>query len=213
MGGVAQQETSPIAQALNRTLVHLEIGNPSEIAQPHVDAGPGIEQRAQLGRRRKLAPCISLVAIDKNKPAVIRQRREQYEPSRPHNQTRPHSGGQGRPTFTSATTILTAIGLSREMLLHRVARYAMATACAQHVSRRDDLRSAARIERHAHAGRIIFDQRHFGAEFDLKAKTLQMFAQDRLGAPLRKAALKLIRATSISEVLAVPISRKPGPKS
>jgi hypothetical protein len=35
-----------------------------------------------------------------------------------------------------------------------MARYAMATACAQHVSRRDDLRSAAGIERHAQAGRI-----------------------------------------------------------
>src|ERR1700730_18952802 len=80
MGGVAQQETPPIAQPLNGTLVHLELGNPSEIAQPHVDADPGIEQRAQLG-----CSCISLVAIDKNKPAVIRQRREQSEPSWPHN--------------------------------------------------------------------------------------------------------------------------------
>ena len=86
------------------------------------------------------------------------------------------------------------------MLLHRVARYAMATACAQHVSRRDDLRSAARIERHTQAGRIIFDRRHIGAEFDLKAKALQMFAQDCLGAPLRKAALKLVLAANISEV-------------
>ena len=46
MGGVAQQETPPIAQALNSTLVHVEIGNPSEIAYPHVDTDPGIEQRA-----------------------------------------------------------------------------------------------------------------------------------------------------------------------
>ena len=199
MSGVAQQKAPPIAQALNGTLVHLEIGNPSEIAQPHVDADPGIEQRAQLGRRRKLAPSISLVAIDKNKPAIVRQRREQPEPSRPHDDAAAF-GRAGKAKFHVGDNISTAIGLSLEMLLHRMARHAMATACTQHVSRRDDLRSAAGIERHAQPGRIIFDRPHIGAEFDLKAKALQMFAQDCLGAPLRKAALKLILAANIREV-------------
>ena len=87
------------------------------------------------------------------------------------------------------------------MLLHRMARYAMTAARAQHISRRDGFRSTAGIKRHAHALRIIFDRRHFGAKFDLKAEALQMFAQDRLGAPLRKAALKLVRAPGVSEVL------------
>src|SRR6202045_694755 len=122
MGGVAQQETPPIAQALNGTLVHLEIGNPSDIAQPHVDADPGIEQPAHLGCCRKLAPWISLVAIDKNKPAVIRQRREQSEPSWPHNDATAF-GRAGKANFHVGDHISTAIGLSSEMLLHRMARY------------------------------------------------------------------------------------------
>ncbi len=90
------------------------------------------------------------------------------------------------------------------MLLHRMAGsgYAMATARAQHISRGDGLRATASIERHAQAVRSIFDRRHFGAEFDLKTEALQMFAQDCLGAPLRKATLKLIRTAGIGEVLA-----------
>ena len=171
MGGVAQQETPPIAHPLNVTLVHLEIGNPSEIAQPHVDPDPGIEQRAQISCRRKLAPRISLVAIDKNKPAVIRQRREQSEPSRPHNDAAAF-GRAGKSKLHVGDHISTVIGFSREMLLHRMACYAMATACAQNVSRRDDLRSPVGFERHAQVGRNIFDRCDIDAEFDLKAKAL-----------------------------------------
>src|SRR5260370_7838209 len=126
MGGVAQQETPPITEALDHTLVHLERGNPAEIAQPHIDAGPGIEQRAQLGCRRKLAPRISLVAIDKNKPAVIRQRREQDEPRRPHDETAAFRRA-GNANFHAGDPISTVVGLSREMLLHPMARYAIAT--------------------------------------------------------------------------------------
>src|ERR1700730_3211977 len=145
MGGVAQQETPPIAQALNCTFVHLEIGNPSELAQPHVDAGSGVEQRTQLGCCRKLAPSISFVAIDKDKPAVIREWRKQYEPSRPHNDAAAFGLG-GKTNFRVGDHISTAIGFSIEMLVHRMTRYAVTTACAQHVSCRDRLRSAAGIE-------------------------------------------------------------------
>ena len=180
--------------------MHLEIGNPSEIAQPHVDPDPGIEHRAQFRRCRKLAPCISLVAIDKNKPALIRQRREQYEPRRAHNEAAAF-GRAGEANFHVGDEISAVVGLPCEMLLHRATRYAMATACAQHVSRRDGLRSTANIERRAYTVRSIFDRRHFGAEFHLKAKAIQMFAQDCLGARLWKAALKLIGAAGISEVL------------
>jgi hypothetical protein len=77
MAGIAQQETPPIARALSGAPVHLEIGNPSEIVQANVDADARIEQCAQLVRGRKLASCISLVAIDENEPAVVRQWREQ----------------------------------------------------------------------------------------------------------------------------------------
>jgi len=53
--------------------VHLELGNPAEIAQSHVHAGPGIEQRAQFSCRGQFALRFSLVAIDENQPAAIRQ--------------------------------------------------------------------------------------------------------------------------------------------
>jgi hypothetical protein len=49
--------------------VHLELGDPTEIAQSHIDASPGIEQRARFGYRRQLALRFSLIAIEK-KPAV-----------------------------------------------------------------------------------------------------------------------------------------------
>ena len=85
------------------------------------------------------------------------------------------------------------------MLLHRMARYAMRTARAQHVSRREDLRPAAVFEHHPQAVRVFVDGLHFRAVFDLDAQASQMFAQDRLGLPLRQAALKLIFAPDISE--------------
>ena len=48
--GIAQQETPPIAQALGGALVHLEVGNPSQIVQADVDADAGIEQCIQFVR-------------------------------------------------------------------------------------------------------------------------------------------------------------------
>ena len=79
VAGIAQQETPPIAQALGGALVHLEVGDPSQIVQADIDAGAGIEQRGHFVRCRKLGPCIGLVAIDENKPAIVRQRRQQHE--------------------------------------------------------------------------------------------------------------------------------------
>src|SRR3984885_4702531 len=81
-----------------------------------------------------------------------------------------------------------------------MARHAMAAACAQDVCRRNGLHSAAGIEHHPHAGRFVFDRRHLGAEFDLEAEGLKVFAQDRFGAPLRQAALELVRAAGACEV-------------
>jgi len=88
------------------------------------------------------------------------------------------------------------------MLMHRMPGYAVATARTQQVRGRDGLRSAAAIKRHAYAIRIIFDRGHFGAEFHCEAKTIQMFAQNSLGVPLRLAALKIIATAGISKVLA-----------
>jgi hypothetical protein len=67
--------------------------------------------------------------------------------------------------FRIGDEIPTVVGLARQMLVHRVPRYAVATARAQQVSGRNGLRSPAAIKRHAHAVRIIFDRRHFGAKF------------------------------------------------
>ena len=85
------------------------------------------------------------------------------------------------------------------MLLHRMARHTVGTACAQHVRCREHFRSAASLERHMQAGRAIFDRLYLCAVFDLDAKALHMFPQDGLGAPLRQAALKFILAADIGE--------------
>ena len=53
--GIAQQEAPPIAQALGGAVVHLEVGNPSQIVQADVDADAGAEQCIQFVRCRKLA--------------------------------------------------------------------------------------------------------------------------------------------------------------
>ena len=76
----------------------------------------------------------------------------------------------------------------------------MAAACTEHITRRDDFRAATGIERHAQAGRIVFDQCHLDAEFNLQAETLQMVAENCLGTPLRKAALKFIPAADTGQV-------------
>ena len=77
--------------------------------------------------------------------------------------------------------------------------HAVRTACAQHVSRRQDFRSAASFERHAQAGRTVFNRLYLCAVFDLDSKAFQMLAQDCLGAPLRQATLKFILAPDIGE--------------
>jgi hypothetical protein len=71
---IAQQETPAIAQALGGALVHVEIGNPPQIVQADIDADAGIEQSSQFLGCGRLGPRVCLVAIDKNKPAVVRER-------------------------------------------------------------------------------------------------------------------------------------------
>ena len=57
-----------------------------------------------------------------------------------------------------------------------MACHAMGAPRAQHVGRRDGLRIAAAIERHAHAIRRILDRGYLGTEFDLEAKAGQTIA-------------------------------------
>src|SRR5919198_1344420 len=88
------------------------------------------------------------------------------------------------------------------MFVHRMARDAAAAARSQHVSCRDGLRSTASLELDAQGLRLVVNRSHFGAELDLEAAALQVLAQDCLGAPLRKAALELVLAAGIGEMLA-----------
>ena len=48
---------------------------------------------------------------------------------------------------------------------------------------------------------MVFDRFHLGAEFDLEAEALQALAQDRLGAPLRQAALERVGAAGLGEIV------------
>jgi hypothetical protein len=80
-----------------------------------------------------------------------------------------------------------------------MARYAVGTACAQDVCRRETLCSAVGLKRHAQASRAILDRLYLCAVFNLDAKALQTFAQNGLGSPLRQAALKFILAPNTTE--------------
>ena len=169
-----------------------------EIVQSDVEADAGIEQCTQLVHGRKRGPCISVITIDKNKPTVAREWREQPEPIPPYNDAAAF-GRAWQTNFHVGDDKSTVVGLSIEMLLHRMARHTVGTARAQNVSRGEDLRSAPSFERYTQAGRVIFDRLHFLAVFNLDAKAFQMFAQDCLGAPLRQAALKFVFAPDIRE--------------
>src|SRR5271156_2680373 len=172
--------------------MHLKIRNPSEIMQADVDANTGIEQRSQVIRSRKLRPDISLVAIDENKPTVVREWREQHEPARPHYNT-----AALRRAWELNFCIV--ISFAVEMLLHRMARDAVGSAGAQHVSRRELFCLATGFERYTQAIRLVLDRLYLRAVFDLDAEAFQMFAQDCLGAPLWQAALKFVLAPDIGE--------------
>jgi hypothetical protein len=86
------------------------------------------------------------------------------------------------------------------MFLHGIARYAVGAAGAQDVSCGELLGSAAGFERHEQICRAFFDGLYLGAVFNLDAKTVQMFAQNRFGAPLRQAALKFILGPDTREL-------------
>ena len=91
------------------------------------------------------------------------------------------------------------VSLAIKMLLHRMARHAVSPACAEHVSRRETLSSAATFERHAQAGRVVFDRLYLCAVLNVDTCVLQMIAQDGFGLPLRQAALKFILAFDTCE--------------
>ena len=114
-------------------LVHLEVGDTqrrslSPTSTP-VRASSSAPSSAAVGSSW---PRIGLVAIDENQPAVFRQRREQDEPGRPDDEPAAF-GRAGKADFRVGDPVAAIVGLSGEMLLHRMARDAMAAARAQHV--------------------------------------------------------------------------------
>ena len=136
--------------------------------QTDVDADAGIEQRPQFVRGWKFGTRIDLVAIDEDKPAVARERREQPEPGRPHNDAAAF-GRTWQADFRVRNDKSAVVSLAIKMLLHRMARYAVSAACAEHVSRRETLGSAATFERHAQAGRVVFDRLYLCAVLNVDA--------------------------------------------
>ena len=198
MSGVAQQKSPPIAYALSGPHVHFEIRNPSQIVQTEVDADAGIEQCPQLFRGRKFGPHVSLIAIDEDKPTVARERREQPEPGRPHNDA-PAFGRTWQADFRVGNNKSAVVSLAIKMLLHRMARYAVSAARTEHISHRETLGSAATFERHAQAGRVIFDRLYLCAVLNVDAYIPQVIAQDGFGLPLRQAALKFMFASDTRE--------------
>src|SRR5262249_4793226 len=140
-------------------------------------------------------------AIDKDEPALVRQRREQHEPMLPHNDAAAFRRGL-QANLRIGDDISAVVGVSLEMLLHRMACDTARRARAQHVGRGANLRSAAALEHDPQAGRVLIDRLHLRAVLDLDAAAAQMLAQNFLCAPLRQAALKLIFATNPRETRA-----------
>ena len=181
--------------------MHLEIGYPAQIAQADVGADPRVDHCAKLGGGRRIVARIGRVAADENEPAILRQRREQDEALGADDD----SGGLGRNGKTKLDVgdhVSAPIRLPGEMLAHGMAGDAVTAAGAQEVTRLDDLRSAADVERDPDRLGGGVDRGDLGAVFDLDAARRQMIAQDLLGLPLRLAALELVPAANSAEVRA-----------
>ena len=148
--------------------MHFEIRNPSQIVQTDVDADAGIERRPQFVSGCKSGTRIDLVAIDEDKPTIARERREQPKPGLPHNDAAAF-GRTWQVDFRVRNDKLAVVSLAIKMLLHRMARYAVSAARAEHISRRETLGSAATFERHPQAGRVIFDRLYFCAVLNVDA--------------------------------------------
>jgi hypothetical protein len=83
--------------------------------------------------------------------------------------------------------------------VHGIARDAVGAAGAQDVSCGELFRSPASFERHKEICSAFVDGLDVSAVFNLDAETVQMFAQNRFGAPLRQAALKFILGPDAGE--------------
>jgi hypothetical protein len=61
--------------------------------------------------------------------------------------------------FVAAEQFATGVAARGQVLMHRIPRYAVATACAQQVSGCDGLSSTGSSKGHAHTLRIIWRER------------------------------------------------------
>ena len=189
----------PSLRLLGFPPMHLEIGDPAQIAQARIGADAGVDRRAELGRCRRIVARVSWVAARENEPATVRQRREQDEACGADDD----AGGLGRNGEAKLDVrhhVLSAVRLAIEMLPHGMARDAMSSAGAQQVARLADLGSAAHVERNAESLRTSVDRSDLDAIFDGDAVPRQMIAEDLLSPPLRLAALKFVAAAEAGEV-------------
>ena len=101
MARVAEQKATPVAQAVGHAPMHAEVRHPTQIVQPGRLPNSRINQRRQRPLVRTLGQVV-FVAVDENKPAILRQRRNSTNPPGP-TMTRPWSPGGASVTLTSAT--------------------------------------------------------------------------------------------------------------
>ena len=130
VAGVAEQKPAAVAKTLGLAPMHLEIGDPAQIAQADVGADQRVDHRAELGGGRRIVARIGRVAADKNEPAIVRQRREQDEASGANDD----AGGLGRngeAKLDVGDHVSSAIGLADEVLVHGMAGDVMGAAGAQ----------------------------------------------------------------------------------
>src|ERR1700735_491280 len=116
MPGVTQQEAPAVAEGWDNALVHLEVRSPAQVGESGVGSDPGVDQRREFGRGRRLRALVVLVAVDEDEPLSFGQRREQHETARPYDDAPPsRRRRQSQPPVRDDET--PAIGFAVKMLL------------------------------------------------------------------------------------------------
>ena len=195
----AEQEAAAIGQGLGHAPVHLEVGDPAQIAEARVGADQRVDPRAKLDDARRIVARVVRVAADEKKPAIVRQRREQDEAGGADNDA-DGFGRNAKANLDVGDHISPAIGLADEMLVHGMAGDVMRAPGAEQILRLNHLRPVVRLERHSQSPGVRVDGDDFGPVFHLDSATGQVIAQNLLRAPLRLTALKLIAAADAAKV-------------
>ena len=186
----------------NEAAVHAKRRCPRDVGQRDPIRGPAL-QRGDNGRGWVIiveAPELVAVQVaNERDPAILGQRREQNVPL--------GGGDQGRPVARQVSLDLdiaderdTGIGLACQHLFHREPGDAVRSARADHPLRLSHFGAPVGALQ-GHASTILggVDSRRRDAPLDLTAQLGQMAREDLLRAPLRLAALKLMRAAGAGE--------------